>query len=1058
MKNKLLKLMGVVLTLAILAGLLIVAIPVSAATQSWSTTVSPKVVVGTSANVFAFAGDGKTMYLYPNSIEGITSTDAGKLYKSLDAGITWVSSGLDTKSMLAGKTIKAIEVNQNSATDLVATDGTTLFRSTNGGQTWQTYTPPDVTAILSIDIAEGVNGGSAYLVGSDTGVFLYDPDQGLWLQLDADDWGTDPAAAVAFSPNYANDATVVAVEIGTEVLVRTMIVADANTSVWNVDVKDATLKISNAAIEGKASMIASIALPSNYNWASSTDRVFVGIGDSDLTDISTAVDVYRVNGGNSSSTSYALSSATNVSKIAYTGTTSSGTLVAAAYDSFIISSTTNVTSSTPTWTTSTNSPFGTNTTDDPANMFVAFAPSTTTLYAGAAGLGSALSVSTDYMSFAGISFVSVSANANVSLPQGGLSGAGAVTEFQKLNDSGNVNSVGVAANMVFKSIDSGATWRLIYINQNFNNGPIGVLSTTMTYATDQTIYMSQSDPPGTTPKYANRIVKSTDGGANWNTLSTPGNVFISAYAVIDANTYWIGSAAGVRNSSSSVTVNLDGKTPIVMIPIPGFFIIATSSGELYVSSDTGATFTRLGTLGQFASNPVFSIAEFTFGFNGTNWTVYAVDVASGNILKWVYGVDSSWSVALQASNMPSDSTAPALAGSSLQGYANIAGISIGGGGVWYLQAADTNTKGIFWRAVDPLNVNPDDGYGFAPIVGTTRGAFGNTTTSGTIVSIPNITTVTDANGVPTYYTAVYGPTTTNNYPYTWEKFTDVLLTGPVTSAPVDGSTVGTSLSLATGNVDVVDFSWSPVGYTGAKYTWQVAYDSGFTNLVSGGTGTTTGTSVTGLQLITGKKLYFRVKVSDPMPSKWSKTIGFNTMISSDVNQGINAVGRISPDNGATSVSVTPAITWGAVNGATYDFKIGTDSTFAQTADSQTGLTTTVYSPATPLTPGKVYFWEVRAVSGTNVGQWVVSAFTTATTAAPTTPASTTGPVVTAPPVTVVVSQVPVTVPPAQITVAPANITVTTTPPATPAYIWIIIAIGAVLVIAVIVLIARTRRV
>ncbi|MDD5702920.1 MAG: hypothetical protein PHU23_12825, partial [Dehalococcoidales bacterium] len=46
---------------------------------------------------------------------------------------------------------------------------------------------------------------------------------------------------------------------------------------------------------------------------------------------------------------------------------------------------------------------------------------------------------------------------------------------------------------------------------------------------------------------------------------------------------------------------------------------------------------------------------------------------------------------------------------------------------------------------------------------------------------------------------------------------------------------------------------------------------------------------------------------------------------------------------------------------------------------------------------------------------------------------------------------PVTVPPATVIVNPA-------PPTTPAYIWVIIAIGAVLVIAVIVLIARTRRV
>lgn len=399
---------------------------------------------------------------------------------------------------------------------------------------------------------------------------------------------------------------------------------------------------------------------------------------------------------------------------------------------------------------------------------------------------------------------------------------------------------------------------------------------------------------------------------------------------------------------------------------------------------------------------------------------------------------------------------------NLQGLANIANIAIGPGGIWYMRkpvGADTSLPQMY-RAVDPLNPNPDQYYGFAPVSGTSKNAFG-----GSITQIPWPTVVMDANtGNYTYYTCVSGPTSTNFYPSTWETFTDVLITPPKTLSPADGSTVGTSLNLTSGNYDSVDFSWNPVSYSGASYTAQVAYDKGFTSFASlpttglPATFTTTGTVWSAVPLATGKQFFFRVKVSAPMPSKWSTPVSFNTQIASDVNQGINATDRISPTNGAVNVPIQPVITWGAVTGATYDFKIATDSAFTQVVDSQTGLTSTAYSPAAALKQSTNYFWEVRAVAGTNVGNWVVSAFTTAAPAGPggTAPAAP-PPVINVTPPAITVQPPAVTVQPPAITVNPPAVTVNTAAPATPGYIWVIIAIGAVLVIAVIVLIARTRR-
>ena len=60
--------------------------------------------------------------------------------------------------------------------------------------------------------------------------------------------------------------------------------------------------------------------------------------------------------------------------------------------------------------------------------------------------------------------------------------------------------------------------------------------------------------------------------------------------------------------------------------------------------------------------------------------------------------------------------------------------------------------------------------------------------------------------------------------------------------------------------------------------------------------------------------------------------------------------------------------------------------------------------------------------------------------------------------TIPVPEFTVTVPAAQTTVTTQTHTITIPDEATPAYIWAIVAIGALLTIAVIVLIIRTRRV
>ena len=155
----------------------------------------------------------------------------------------------------------------------------------------------------------------------------------------------------------------------------------------------------------------------------------------------------------------------------------------------------------------------------------------------------------------------------------------------------------------------------------------------------------------------------------------------------------------------------------------------------------------------------------------------------------------------------------------------------------------------------------------------------------------------------------------------------------------------------------------------------------------------------------------------------------------------------SPINGGT-VSETPAFSWSPVAGATmYKFEIATDTIFALPIYS-TELAATGVKPDVALEPG-TYFWRVQVMSPIP-GDWSTIANFTVAAPAPAAPPPA------APDVTVDVPDIvipPIEVPPAEVTVHPAAAQPTTSS----ALLWTVIIIGAVLVIALIVLIVRTRR-
>jgi len=154
-----------------------------------------------------------------------------------------------------------------------------------------------------------------------------------------------------------------------------------------------------------------------------------------------------------------------------------------------------------------------------------------------------------------------------------------------------------------------------------------------------------------------------------------------------------------------------------------------------------------------------------------------------------------------------------------------------------------------------------------------------------------------------------------------------------------------------------------------------------------------------------------------------------------------------PTFGDQDVSIRPTFTWTAAADATgYEFvlaeELGLDDPF-QIIDYSATSTTNGHVAREDLKYSTTYWWRVRASSATATGNWVVSFFTTEAE-----------PEEEAPPIIVEEKEVPAPVITVEIPPAVEKVT-----QAIPDWaLYTIIAVAAVLIIAVIVLIVRTRRV
>jgi len=946
MKSRIFKIWGLVLTLAILAGLLVPVAPVSAGTNAWTAVGTPstltyQLVAGGSIDFFVAAPDGTTLFAYDNGVG---------LYKSTNGGATWTK-----QTALAGLTLTALVVSPNYATDkaVAAATATDVYLSTNGGSSF--FNPvTGQTGISSIALSTDVSGNLTMLIGASGGLKTWSLYTGLSSFLI-----TDPVIAVAFSPDYTTDNLRLAITDNASANVKLTVDDGAG---WGVIYPDVDLGVATAAkaVIAFAADFDLFGSPNVFVGLAGNDLYRVGIGgtakDLDLGGVSTTTDVNSVviSGNIGDGKAYVGTAGGTVMKVTGLG----GTAVVAS----------------PSKNTK-----GT-------NAITALGASGKVL-AATGGTGSAVYLSTDDAStFNLLSLISISG----SLSYQDLKVIDDNTMYLLVED-------GADYQIVFKTADAGASWLGVY-NETDPAGDIIGIFPSPAYGTDSTVYLAKSN---------RRALKSSNAGSTWTSRNLAGAGDVSAFAVLDANTYYYGESDGAiyKAGRNAVFANVGaGVTSIVAVATSDIYA-ATGAGNVYRSTDDGLTFTQVGATLSAGATVVAVDTKYS-----TNSTIYAA-TADGDIYIFVVGTSTAWTKILDKSL----SITPSV-------------VLTNDGNLYAASGSDIA------RALNPTAVD----QGWDTITG-----------AGAIVSSLQLTNT------------VVNPTTTNHNIYavvggnSIKAFTDTMTNAVAVVAPAAGSSV---------NKDTT-FTWT--AYAGATaYDVQVALDAGFINIVYSGStsGTLLPNSATG-NLVPGTTYYWRVRVkaASPLLSNWSPTTSFVVKLT---QSGNDLLALLSPGPGATNVPIKPTFQWSPINGATgYDLEVAENPVFVNPIDQQTNLATNVWTLTKTLEYGKVYYWRVRAVnSNTGVkGDWVSQAFTTVS--APVTPP---------PPSTTTATTTVTVTPPAKFFDANSGLYFTSEadlkayqaahpvkpeePAPTPFYIWVIIAIGAILVIAVIVLIARTRRV
>jgi hypothetical protein len=1083
MKKKIIKLWGIGMVVVLMASLLIIgATPASAATLAWSGTGLPggfNQVAATDAAIVKVAPNGD-IFVVDQQPTTLGAGVADRIYKSTDGGQTWVTGYVaipaPVEQFPVNYRIVDLVVSPSYATDntvfvvgndIVAGPPTAMvFRSINGGLNFLPFgvaigAGTEVATCIDIDPNYNNAVGGSVMVGTANGagagdVYVWTTGGFAWIAQGL----AEDVYAAAFSPSYGLDATIVVLSVTGAGARLHHEVGLAPFGTWDptsvgTPPLDLPITVVSAGALPANMVTADIAIPDGYNASVPATRsmyVAINTGGAGGTDT-----VYRCFSSGPLGVATALCPAfvynpapnIPVRNIDFSGTNSAGTLAVglAGSSTVWVSNNPSGPSATVIFTTSINPP----TPLGALNAYVALSntySADTTIYVGTSGGAaldeSAVSISTDGgANWAQIGLIDTT----------GIIGGAAITDFQPASNMEWYLVTASAASLesLWKTTNGGLTWLRITTLATTTN--VALVRLSQNYAADNTLYFLEEGPTAAAPL----MQYSGNGGASWEgrpppaALGVPG-AGIADMVVVDQFTLYIGDgvAGTIYRSINAgwlwtpqVMPLAAGVRQIAYDAASGALLAGDVTGGIYLN-DTGLAWTNVGVL---AGVPGSIVIAFDANY-ATNSMFYAGDPTGAVAGVWAYTVggappiaslDGGLTAACMSIESASDGTVYAA-----DGTASTAGVDTIPG-----TADDTGGLVRILPLIPPLAERVGIADGLLPVGANLGVLFANPGGDGgmslvdepcnnTIYVIENsgatplgnqqVLTYTDILSCPSAYPAVTSP-----------EDGAIVLAGaaavaiePIAAIPFPGGTYIVQWDtrpdwLGVGNVLVIPATINSVNLNNAPV---------------------------GPALPAGTTIYYRVSVIAPVNGPWSPTMTLETQLTAGT---INAPPILSPSENGTGpggwdAELNPTFSWGVIAGATnYEFQLATDAGMIDLIVDATGVdalgNVLVYTLTDiTLDYNTTYYWRVRAISATSETEWsAVVGFTTM--AEPPPPSE--PPTFTQPPEVTFTVELPEQPTPTTVEVVQEEVS--------QGYIWAIIIIGAVLVIAVIVLIVRTRR-
>jgi len=1008
-KTKISKVLGVVLTAAMVLSMFAVATPVAAANQDWSKISLPGsgatggyVVSAPGAqfdNIGILEWNADKSAVYATAVYNDTMC----IFKSTDAGRTWkmVFEDGETADLTDsyGGTAYIFDICASSvnANEIYFTDGYDIFTTKDGGVTWNklsnlvTYAtsnfvtaPPDGD-IVTLDV--GYAGANKYVfAGTATfggvginGVYMCQETAfGMpWTDLDVigqrdDAWDSCNVWDVVVDPtDFATKQGIIAVaEDTTDGSEATYITAKYFGNQWNqpATCKDAEVMQGNdTSISGVYH--AELWLPSDFSSSLTSGKFQAWLA---LATFGNQGDVYLWYGNSTKTIDLnvsGLDTETEVSDIDGAGGVGTAKLIIGGYlNSMAYGPNTWYSADGFTFTKTSKAPTGDDSWYDEDVTVLALADFATSgkALAGTGGWDCAVSYTADF----GKTWNQIS------------------MLRQAINEVANI-----AGNLFVVTYDyvEQSVWRL-------SGGVYERVFSTSMVDEDGDIDVAVS-PAGDAVFVATlggtMIWRSLDNGQTFaqqvSSITTAGGTAINSWFVSNANTILVGGDNVVYQTSTngvlwfartcavgtvtSFAVSTDGST----------LVAAGSAGKVSKSTDGGVTWSTAS-----AAAPTVSAVSLVTFQNGSNSIVYLTG-ENGGAFKYDFAATTPAWVQIDNAVTTGETFDSGAYADVDNGVGIFSGIASGGNVLYVLDGTWDNVIRI-------TNVGTSYKAGIIPAPATAGSA---TKLIGAAAPGANV---------------LYGIFDDELYVYT-DKMAVPVANVQATKITTTGFTI-TWDALNVDNSDITVEYYIVI--TDAATAVKVCYG------LPTGAGTTTATTlkVTGLDEDTVYQI--SVWAVDPVMS----FVGTASVATQP--EKLTYTFNLMPTNGASNVPVKPVFAWDSVvTAVSYDLVLSTDPTFADATKvlATKNLTTNYWAYDGTLSNSTSYCWKVRVNTANSTSEWFPAVFTTVKADA---------------------APVEVNNPPA--------ITLTVPQAETPAYIWLIVAVGAVLTVAVIVLIVRTRRV